>query len=159
MAIISGCVVFLLLVVFAGFVRKYHRWIFILFNMSIKRFNQFSYRIVNDHRSNRVEVERWFLNRLVWPSDINCDAATTRARNPFFPGANPKTMKNPVSIEEFPKRLQQLLLDSGREMSAEFQSIQRISMELDRLYQQKVGQWPENRAKNRYVNILPCKYQ
>lgn len=38
----------------------------------------------------------------------------------------------------------------------EFEYLQQL--EIKHLYSRREGQKPENRAKNRYKNILPCKY-
>jgi len=90
-------------------------------------------------------------------SDVICYETTQRPRALSATETEVKmdTMKHSLSEQEFQQRLVSIQADSCYELSCEFESIQQKSMELDRLYQQRIGQWPENRIKNRYTNIIP----
>lgn len=61
-----------------------------------------------------------------------------------------------VSLEQFPSHVAELHADGDIGFSKEYESIQNVSNNSG--FSTEVSQHPENKLKNRYLNILACEY-
>jgi hypothetical protein len=50
------------------------------------------------------------------------------------------------------------MLDTPTRLGSEYQLLATLSADISEAKSFDNGQLPENRRKNRYINILPCKY-
>jgi hypothetical protein len=60
-------------------------------------------------------------------------------------------------VKKFPEYSAQML-ETPTRLGNEFQLLATLSADISESNSFVDGQHPENRRKNRYVNILPCKY-
>ena len=67
----------------------------------------------------------------------------------------PQNGRKPITIFEMKGVLELLEADSSYEISKEFEEIRTLSSEWSASC--SVAELPENRPKNRYCDILPCK--
>lgn len=65
--------------------------------------------------------------------------------------------RKPIPINELKRELELLEADSAYELSREYERIREISSE--RQASCSVAELPENRVKNRYCDIVPCKFK
>jgi len=63
----------------------------------------------------------------------------------------------PVLLKKFPEYCAQML-DTPTRLGSEYQLLATLSADISDANSCVNGQLPENRRKNRYINILPCKY-
>jgi len=60
----------------------------------------------------------------------------------------------PIPVSLFPSHVAQLHVDSDIGFSKEYEAIQTLTQEIPCT----IALQPENKLKNRYLNVLPCKY-
>jgi hypothetical protein len=63
----------------------------------------------------------------------------------------------PILLKRFPAYCAQML-DTPTRLGSEYQLLATLSADISASSSCLNGQMPENRRKNRYINILPCKY-
>jgi hypothetical protein len=63
----------------------------------------------------------------------------------------------PVLLKKFPEYCAQML-ETPTRLRSEYQLLATLSADISEANSCVNGQLPENRRKNRYINILPCKY-
>ena len=63
----------------------------------------------------------------------------------------------PVLLKKFPEYCAQMM-DTPTRLGSEYQLLATLSADISEKNSCDNGQLPENRRKNRYINILPCKY-
>jgi hypothetical protein len=76
----------------------------------------------------------------------------------LFTKAKQATVRpQPVLLKKFPEYCTQML-DTPTRLGSEYQLLATLSADISEANSFANGQLPENRRKNRYINILPCKY-
>lgn len=97
--------------------------------------------------------------------EIGACETTTNNVAPFYyrimrslTGRTPTQQVHPraVSLKRFPEYCSYLLDIPGR-LSSEFQLLASLSVDIKNMNSFNAGLLPDNKLKNRYVNIIPCE--